>query len=73
MDKHGDSIGTIEELKGISEAISDFKAVKDNNVWRTRTDFYQMNKYGNMAKELNGIFAGDSAVIGSTTEFVHLD
>ena len=70
MDNHGDSVKSLEDLKGISEALGDFKAVKDNNVWCTRTDYLQDNKVGEMVKELNGIFAGDSEVIDNAVEYV---
>lgn len=73
LDKHGDSVNSLDDLKGISESLSDFKAVQENNVWRTRTDYLQMNKVGNMASELNGIFAEDSAVINAVSEFIRVE
>lgn len=63
----------IEDLKGISEAIGEFKAVKDNNACLTKTDFAQENKVGDMAKELNGIFADDNEVISNAKENLRLN
>ena len=43
------------------------------NVWRTRTDYLQMNKVGNMASELNSIFAEDKEAMKNTVEFVKVE
>ena len=73
MDKHGDAVSSMSDLKGISELLSEFKAVQENNVWRTRTDYLQMNRVGDMAEELNGIFAGDSEAAAGAKEFVKFE
>ena len=73
MEGHGDPVRSIDDLKGISEAIGEFKAVKDNNAWLTRTDFAQDNKVGEMAKELNGIFADDSEAVSNAKEYLRLN
>lgn len=73
LDNHGDPVKSIEDMKGISEAIGEFKAVKDNNVWLTKTDFAQDNKVGDMVKELNGIFADDSDAVNNAKEYIRLN
>lgn len=57
MDKHGDPVNTLDDMKNISDKLGELTAVQKNNVWRTRTDYLQMNRVGDMARELNGIFA----------------
>ena len=73
MDKHGDSVNTLDDLKNISDKLGELMAVRENNVWRTRTDYLQMNRVGDMARELNGIFAGDNEATASTEEFIKVE
>lgn len=73
FDKHGDEVTSIKQLTDISDKLADFKSVKEGHVWRTRTDYLQMNKVGNMAKDLNSIFAGDGEAIKSVTEFIKVE
>lgn len=61
MSDHGDSIMSLTDLKNSNEKFGEFKAVKDNNVWRTSKDFQIMNNYGDLVKDLNSVFAGDTS------------
>lgn len=73
FDKHGDEVTSVKQLTDISDKLAEFKSVKNGNVWRTRTDYLQMNKMGNMAKELNGIFTGDEETVKNAVEFVKVE
>lgn len=68
LDKHGDKVETLDDLKGISEKLADMKAVQEKNMWRTHTDYLVMNNLGDVAKELSDIFAGKDEV----TNFVRI-
>ena len=63
LDKHGDKVENLDDLKGISEKLLDMKAVQEKNLWRTHTDYLIMNNLGDVAKELNEIFAGKAEVV----------
>ncbi|GEM_PF-5770339 len=65
MSAHGDKAESLKDLTDISERISEFKAVKENNVWRTSKDYLIMNNYGDMIKDLNTIFAGATESMGA--------
>ena len=69
LDKHGDNVTSLKELNSISDKLAEIKAVKESNIWRTRTDYLQMNKFGDMAKELNLIFTGDADAASKSVEF----
>ncbi len=73
MNKRDDNIESVEDFKKIVKSAPDFKAVKDGNLWKTYTDFVKsMDNVGEIAQELNGIFAGDQAVIDKAVNFIHL-
>ena len=71
MTDHGDNVDSIKSLTDISEGMADFKAVKENNIWKTSKDYSLMNNCGDMIKDLNAIFAGDAGAEGSAN-FVHV-
>ena len=59
FDGHGDKVNTKEDMTAISDKLKEFKAFENGCIWRTSTDYLNINKVGEMAEELNRIFAGE--------------
>ena len=70
LDEHGDKVTNKEELTAISDRLTELKAVESGSFWRTKTDYLQMNRVGDMAAELNRIFAQEDTIDSETTYFV---
>ena len=51
----------MEAFVGINEVLADFKAVKENNVWCTTPDFFQIaHTLGFMIKDVNTMLSGNA-------------
>ena len=57
-----ESVATLNDFVGKNALLSQFKAVKNGNVWVTSTDMYQqMTSTADIIDELHGAFTGDDA------------
>ena len=57
-----ESVATLKDFVGKNALLSQFKAVKNGNVWVTRADMYQqMTSTADIIDELHGAFTGDDA------------
>ena len=57
-----ESVATLNDFVGKNALLSQFKAVKNGNVWVTSADMYQqMTSTADIIDELHGAFTGDDA------------
>ncbi len=57
----GGEIDTIDELISKNSLLSDFKAVKEDNVWCTRNNLFQETmKLGTVISDFNSVFTGNA-------------